>query len=70
MSEAPIEIKAIPPDMTPDEFRTFAVGLLDDALGHSWFVRGDNRKFIEAVRTYLPQMPDDEIKKLIACVPR
>lgn len=55
--------------MTVEEFRRHAIELIDDALGHSWFVRGDNRKFLQGLRSYVPTMPEAEVRKLLDSMP-
>lgn len=58
-----------PKGMTTEEFRRFAIDRIDDALGHSWMVRGDNRKLLSALRTRIPLMPDAEIRAIIDAMP-
>lgn len=59
-----------PVNMTVDEFRAFALQTIDDALGHSWLVRGDSRKLLQALRTYLPAAPAAEVERVMAGFPR
>jgi hypothetical protein len=63
------EARGLSPGMAADEMRRQGQALIDDAMGHSWLVRGDNRKLLSALRTYLPQMPDAELQRLISCIP-
>lgn len=54
---------------TPEEFRRFALALIDNALGYGLFVRGESRRLLSALRTYLPTAPEAELLKLIAAMP-
>lgn len=56
-------------DMTVEEFRRSVLSLIDDALGRSWIVRGDNRRLLQALRTYIPTAPDAELEKLMLALP-
>lgn len=59
-----------PQDMPVSEFRQYAVNFIDDALGHSWFVRGETRKFLQGLRSFATVMTEDQLRQFQGMVPR
>ncbi len=50
--------------MSNDELRTRLMEAIDTTLAMPFLVRGENRRLLNAVRSYLPSFPDTELTKL------
>ncbi len=59
----------LPINPTPAQFRDFLAENVRATLSHSWLVFGDNRRILEGMLAYLPQMTDQQLLALMACVP-
>lgn len=55
----------MPVNPTVAEFRVYVTNEIDDALAHSWFVTGDRRRLLQALRTLVRQMTDAEVQKFM-----
>jgi hypothetical protein len=57
------------PTSNVEEFRRYVIKELDAALGRSWFIRGDTRRLLSALRSRIPSVPAEELQKWIDVLP-
>ena len=55
--------------LTEEEFRRFVIDRLDNALARLFIIRGDDRRLLQAMRSYVVTATNEDIKKLMDYLP-